>query len=123
MVRTLIVAIGIALAMPALAQSTSPAAEGKRAARFAMVEKLGLSNTQAEQVKSIMKAARQQRLALKAELQRTQDRKLRRAIKERMQASRLDTRQKLSQVLSAEQLRKYDATRPTPPRRVQAKSA
>lgn len=122
MFRTLIVAVGLSLALPVLAQSTN-AVEGKRAPRVAMAEKLGLSAPQAEKMKSIMKASRQQSMAFKTELQKTPDRKAKRAIREKMQAARIETRQKLSQVLSAEQLRKYDATRPTPPRRVQAKSA
>ncbi len=122
MFRTLIVAVGLSLALPVLAQSNN-AMEGKRAPRVAMAEKLGLSAPQAEKMKSIMKASRQQSIALKTELQKTQDRKAKRAIREKMQASRVAVRQQLSQVLTVEQLRKYDAMRPTPPRRVQAKSA
>ena len=122
MFRSLIVAVGLTLALPGFAQSNNPA-EGKRAPRVAMAEKLGLSSTQAEKVKGIMKASRQQSMALKSELQKTQDRKAKRAIKERMQASKGEARKQLSQVLTAEQMRKYDALRPTPPRRVQAKLA
>lgn len=122
MFRTFIVAAALALALPAYAQSTS-AGEGKRSPRVVMAEKLGLSAPQAEKMKSIMKASRQQHIALKAELQKTQDRKVKRAIKEKIQAAKVDTRQKLSEVLSTEQLRKYDALRPTPPRRAQARSA
>ncbi|MFN0303541.1 MAG: hypothetical protein ACKVQU_24665 [Burkholderiales bacterium] len=122
MFRTLIVAVGLALALPVLAQSNN-SVEGKRPARVAMAEKLGLSAPQAERMKSIMKASRQQSIAFKTELQKTQDRKAKRAIREKMQASKGEARKQLSQVLTADQMRKYDALRPTPPRRVPAKSA
>ncbi len=122
MFRTLIVAVGLALVVPAFAQSNN-AVEGKRAPRVAMAEKLGLSAPQAEKMKSIMKASRQQSIALRAELQKTQDRMAKRAIREKLQASRVDTRQKLSEVLTADQLRKYDTLRPVPPRRAPAKTA
>ena len=121
MIRTFIVVAGLMLALPAFAQSTK-AVEGKRPPRVAMAEKLGLSAPQAEKMKSIMRASRQQNSALKAELQKTQDRKAKRVIKEKMQAARAGTRQKLSEVLSAEQLRKYDALRSIPPRRSQPRS-
>ena len=122
MFRTLIVAVGLTLALPVLAQSNN-AMEGKRPARVAMAEKLGLSAPQAEKMKSIMKASRQQSIALKTELQKTQDRKAKRAIRGKMQASKGEARKQLSQVLTAEQMRKYDALRPTPPRRAPPKSA
>ena len=122
MFRTLLVAVGLALVVPAFAQSNN-VLEGKRAPRIAMAEKLGLSAPQAEKMKSIMKASRQQRMALRAELKKTQDRNARRAIREKMRAGRVATRQLLGQVLTPEQMRKYDALRPIPPRRVPAKSA
>jgi NH3-dependent NAD+ synthetase len=122
MIRALIVVVGLALAASAFAQSNS-APEGKRPARVALAEKLGLSGAQDTQVKAILKASRQQTKAFRTELQKTTDRKAKRAIREKMQMARADTRQKLSQVLSAEQLRKYDAMRPTPPRRSQTRAA
>ncbi len=122
MFRTLIIAVGLAVVAPAFAQSGG-ATEGKRPARVALAERLGLSGAQDTQVKAILKASRQQTKALRMELQKTTDRKAKRAIREKMQTAKVETRQKLSSVLSADQLRKYDALRPTPPRRVSMKAA
>jgi hypothetical protein len=122
MFRTLMIAVGLALVAPAFAQQ-SGAMDGKRPARVALAEKLGLSSAQEAQVKAILNASRQQTKALKMDLQKTTDRKAKRTISAKMQTAKAETRQKLSQVLSAEQLRKYDATRPTPPRRNQPRAA
>lgn len=122
MLRTLLIAVALAVVTPAFAQS-SGSMEGKRPARVALAERLGLSSAQDAQVKAILKASRQQTKAFRQALQQTTDRKGKRAIREKMQMAKGETRQKLSAVLSADQLRKYDAMRPTPPQRVPAKSA
>lgn len=119
MIRNLIVALALGLSMglvmPAEAQTGSaPKAQQQRQT---VAERLNLTPQQADQMKKIQKAARDQRAALRLDLAKAKDRDAKRAIRTKIAGVKDDQRKRLAAVLTPEQMRKLDAMRPVPPSR------
>jgi len=118
MIRNLVVALALGLSMglvlPAEAQTGGAQ---KTQPRQTVVERLNLTPQQADQMKKIQKAARDQRAALRVDLAKTKDRDAKRAIRTKIAGVKEDQRKRLAAVLTPEQMRKLDAMRPVPPAR------
>lgn len=105
-----------ALLVSALAMA-QPAGPGGPPPPMDIAKVLNLDAARAAQVEAVMKAARDQREALRAEMQAATTDEARLAVMKKMRAIQEDIKARMAAILTADELKKLEESRPKRPHR------
>ena len=114
--RTLFAFLGLAAGVASAEMIQAPHHDGARPPRVDVVNLLSLDAERAGQVESILNGARQKMRSVHEQLGRPTDDATRTAFRAAMEAIRVDTDERLSAVLSPDELARLQAALPPAPR-------